>query len=497
MRVRSLAGMVVVAVIAAGCGSSASKATPPAAGIGAVSFGGLGSSGPIGVVAVGSATQEVAADLAFVVVSTGSGFGGVSSSTGPVTFGPNGQPIFPTPTTAVAANDHGAVRNALRTLGIASDAIEFSVADPSGVLPNSGNGTVQVEVPVGKLPAIATSVVTALTQVGVSGSTGLRFGVLDCTAALSTARSKALADARTRAQGLATAAGVTLGALTAVSESSAQSSSLAYLSNGGQSQCGRSAFQNISGLSDSFQTPLAALTAKPQVELSESISVAYALATAPRTMAAVGEGEATGPADAGDIFVVPQEGPSIDPTTPTSVIDEARVVGALAPLGITNQQVEVENPASVSQIVNPGSAYVRVHVTVAQLKSIGSKIVASVESVIGTSAASGVLFSASNCTALATRARVAAARDAGLRLDKLAATAKVHLGAIVGVSDAELSVYLPAIDPCKPDLSSSNFSVVSQLLSGGGSTSPSLSPIDATPSVTEHVSLSISRAMTS
>ena len=104
MRVRSLAGMVVVAVIAAGCGSSASKATAPAAAVGAISVGGLGSSGPIGVIAVGSATQQVAADLAFVVVSTGSGVGGAISSSPPISFGPNGQPIFPTPTTAVAAN---------------------------------------------------------------------------------------------------------------------------------------------------------------------------------------------------------------------------------------------------------------------------------------------------------------------------------------------------------------------------------------------------------
>jgi uncharacterized protein YggE len=505
MRVRAVLGIIVVLVLAAGCGSSAKKSAPAAtSGLAALAVGGIGPTSPVGVVAVGSATQEVKADLAFVVVSTGNGIGGSLSTSPPISIGPNGQPIFSSPTTAAAADNHAAVRNALRPLGIASSAIQFAVSDPSGVLPDSGNGTVQVEVPVAKLPAIATSVVTALRQAGISGSAGLRFGVLDCTAAVTTARTKALIDAHTRALGLATAAGVTLGALNSVAESPTPSSPLAYLTNGGQASCGRSAFQNISGLATSYPNALAALTAKPQVELDESISAAYALATtATRSMASVGQGEASGPADAADIFVVQEQQSIVDPTapsptpTPTNVIDETKVLRALALLGVAKKDVEVENPTSVNAITSPSPSYVRVHVTMAQLKSIGTKIVATVQSVASASAASGVLFSASNCNAISARARAAAARGADQRLDKLAAAANVHLGGIVGVTETDASPYLPAVDPCKPDVSSATSSLLSGLLSGSISGSPSLSTLDATPVVTVQISLSISRAMTS
>jgi uncharacterized protein YggE len=493
-------GIIVVLVLAAGCGSSAKKSAPAAtSGLAALAVGGIGPTSPVGVVAVGSATQEVKADLAFVVVSTGNGIGGSLSTSPPISIGPNGQPIFSSPTTAAAADNHAAVRNALRPLGIASSAIQFAVSDPSGVLPDSGNGTVQVEVPVAKLPAIATLVVTALKQAGISGSAGLRFGVLDCTAAVTTARTKALIDAHTRALGLATAAGVTLGALNSVAESPTPSSPLAYVTNGGQASCGRSAFQNISGLATSFPNTLAALTAKPQVELDESISAAYALATtATRSMASVGQGEASGPADAADIFVVQEQQSIVDPTapTPTNVIDETKVLHALALLGVAKKDVEVENPTSVSAITSPSPSYVRVHVTMAQLQSIGTKIVATVQSVASASAASGVLFSASNCNAISARARAAAARGADQRLDKLAAAANVHLGGIVGVTETDASPYLPAVDPCKPDVSSATSSLLSGLLSGSISGSPSLSTLDATPVVTVQISLSISRAMT-
>jgi uncharacterized protein YggE len=384
--------------------------------------------------------------------------------------------------TTAAANDHAQIRAALRPLGIASTAIDFSRPDPSGNSGPPNSATVQVEVPAAKLPKIATAVVAANKRAGVTvASEGMRFAVLDCTAAISTARDKAIADAHKRAEGLATAAGVTLGEVTSVTEDPAQSSPVAYFSNGVGAPCGRSSVTQNTGISSA---PVAALGAKPEVELNESIAVSYALpATDERTIATVGVGEASGPADAADILILPSS--NIDFSSPSShqQIDRARVLRALAPLGVAKKSVEVENPTNPSLLSAVTSTpYVRVHVTVARLHAIGTKIVAVVQSFVGSDGSSGVVFSASNCTTLLARARAAAAADAGKRLDKLALAAKVKAGPIVGVAEVASSVYFPSVDPCNPDLDSlSGTGLISQLASGsGGDGIPTLFGLDAT-----------------
>jgi uncharacterized protein YggE len=498
VRVRALVGSVVLVLVGVGCSSSAKQASPVRAGAGGVGIAGLDLSGPNGVSAVGSATQKVPADRAFVVVARGDD--GFSSSSGSsFTIGPGGAPVsVPTSTTVAPAQEHDAVRAALRPLGIASDAIGFSLPDSSGSNGPAGSGVVQVEVPVAKLPKIGIAVVTAIKNVvGTTRGQGLRFAIRDCTAVLSTARDKAVADAHTRAQALATAAGVALGDLTAVSEQPAQASPFAYLASGGQGLCGSSAADVVTTASN---TPIAALDAKPEVELRESVSATYALAaSSPRTIAAVGVGEESAPADAADIVILPQS--ASDPTTlgQPNKIDSPEVLRALAAFGVTKTEVEVEDAAGLSPFSSlPSSSYVRVHVTVAQLKAIGSKIVGAVQSVVGTDSTAGVLFSASNCSDLLARARADAVADAGRRVDKLARAANVHAGAIVGVAEVSAVAYVPSVDPCHPDLSSlSTLGLLTGLSSATGSGLPSLSSLDATPKVTEQVSLSINRAMSS
>jgi uncharacterized protein YggE len=431
--------------------------------------------------------------------------GGDGVPPGNITIGPNGSPILTSPGTTAAANDHDKIRAALLPLGIPSTAIAFSRPDSSGNSPDPSASTMQVEVPVAQLPKIATAVVAAIGEAGVKlTAQGLRFAVLDCTAALSTARNDAVADAHKRAQGLATAAGVTLGALTSVTEQPLQASPLSYLSSNGQSPCGRS---SVAPDTTSGNVPMAALDAKPEVELTESISVSYALgATGDRTIAAVGDGEVSGPADAADIVVLPSSNTGFSSPLPTlspsssAKIDRTRVLHALMPLGLATKDVEVENPNNLSVFSGASSSsYVRVHVTVARLAAIGTKIVSAVRTVVGADAASGVIFSASNCSDLLARARAAAAADAGKRLDKLAVAAHVKAGGIVGVAEVGTNVYFPSIDPCHPDLDSVvGNGLLSALASGSsGGAIPTLSGLDATPKVTEQVSLSINRALSS
>jgi hypothetical protein len=161
VRVRALVGSLVLVLVGVGCSSSAKQASPVRAGAGGVGIAGLDLSGPSGVNAVGSATQKVPADRAFVVVARGDrGFSSSSGSSS--TIGPGGAPVsVPTSTTVAPAQEHDAVRAALRPLGIASDAIGFSLQDSSGINGPAGSGVVQVEVPVAKLPKIGIDARTA------------------------------------------------------------------------------------------------------------------------------------------------------------------------------------------------------------------------------------------------------------------------------------------------------------------------------------------------
>jgi uncharacterized protein len=495
VRVRALVVVIVLVLVGAGCSSSAKKSAARAGGFGIT---GLNPTGPIGVVALGSAKQKVRADLAFVVIAEGGGlFGAITGLQGPGEL-----PSFPPATTAATAgNDHASIRAALRPLGIATAAIQFSRPDASGNSGDLQDETVQVEVPVAELPKIATAVVAAITKVGVSVATqGLRFAVADCVAALSTARDQAFADARKHAQALATAAGVTLGDVTSVSEQPVQASPLSYLT-AGQTPCGRGSVTEVSGIEG---LSLSALSAKPEVELTESVSASYALdATDARTIAAVGEGEVSGPADAADIVIAPSTDIEFPTSAASTKIDGARVLKALAPLGIAKKDVEVENPTTVSAFPpDEAASYVSVHVTAARVKTIGAKIVRAVQTVVGAGGTTGVIFSASNCEALLAQARAKAAADGGKRIDKLAAAAKVKAGPIVGVSEAATNILFsglfPSVDPCDTDLDSvEGLGLLSALQSGSGPGVPTLAALDAEPAVTERVSLGINRALTS
>jgi uncharacterized protein YggE len=492
-----VAAVLLCAALVAGC-SSNSKTSSNVSAAGGVGLGGV----PAGVTGTGSASQTVPADLAFVVAglsSNGNGFDGINSTIIP---GPNGTPIsIPTENPNTKNADHKAIRTAITSLGLPAAAVEFSAASSNF---DNGASVVQVEVPVARLPKIAHDVVAAIGKAGakVSGQ-GLRLAVSDCAAALTSARTKALANARADAQSIADAGGVSLGQLVSVSEASpAASSVLSYFS--GTNPCGRGEIPDSSG-----PTPrLAALDAPARVDLTESVAATYALkAATDRTVGAIGQGERSGPADAADIIVAPDNSINVDssgtPTTTTG-IDEAAVVRAVRPFGVEEKDVEVENPPSISLDGSSfsGSAYIRVHVTIPQLTKSGHQIAAAIQAVVPNQTDSpdgpgtvGVLFHASNCRDLEKQARVAAAADARRRTDKLASAAHVHAGAVTGMTEPSALPYYPTVDACDFDID--NLANVGALTGSSYPGVPSLADLDAKPVVTVNVSLQMSRALSS
>jgi uncharacterized protein YggE len=476
--------LLVATAVLASCSSGGKGSTPVASGVTR-----LDGSSVSGVVATGSAKQSVAADLAFVEVGISGKPNADIGST--IISGGSGIHIpVPTENPTVTNADHQAIRAALARFGLDGDAVEFSATSNGG----DGTSVVQVEVPVDKLPKIAHDVVAAIGRAGtkISGQ-GLRFAVRDCASALTSARTTAVANARANAKSLADAGGVSLGALASVSEVAASSSVLSYFS-GGDNACGRGDVPDTNGTT----VRLASLDAPARVDLSESVAASYTLAAGRGpTIAANGDGRSSGPADAAEIIVTPGSPISVDGTSTSNGIDGAAVVRAVQPFGVDKKDVEVESPPSLSFDGGfPQTSYVRVHVTIPQFTKSGRRIADAVQSIIGNvgdgGATVGVLFTASNCHDLLNRARAAAAKDARVRIDKLAAAAHVRAGDVSGLTDATGLPYLPSLNRC--DLDINDLSNVGALNGGSAYAGlPQVADLDAAPVVTLQVSLHMSR----
>jgi uncharacterized protein YggE len=482
--------LLLATAVVAGC-SSGGKGSGPVVPTGAGTS--IDGSALSGVVATGSAKQTVAADLAFVEVGvSGSGSTDSVPPISSIISGSNSGPIpIPTESPAATNADHKAIRAALAPLDLADDAVEFSATSNGG----DGTSVVQVEVPVDKLPKIAHDVVAAIGRAGVKVSgQGLRFAVRDCAAALTSARTNAVADARANAKSLADAGGVSLGTLASVSEVAQSSSALSYFT-GGNNPCGRGDIPEA----NATNVALSSLDAPARVDLTESVAASYALSAGTgRTVAATGQGESSGPADAAEIVVTPGSSVSLNGSTASNDIDVAAVVRAVRRFGVDKKDVEVENPPSLSFDGGfPQTSYVRVHVSIPQLTKSGHQIADAIQSTIGSSgvggATVGVLFTASKCRDLLNHARAAAAKDARVRIDKLAAAEHVHAGDVTALSDATGIPYLPSLNPCELDVD--DLSNVGLLIGGSSPYAglPQLADLDAAPVVTERVSLHMSR----
>jgi uncharacterized protein YggE len=388
------------------------------------------------------------------------------------------------------------VRARVSALGVAPSSVHFDGQPLS--LGSDAATTVRVEVPVAKLPGLASKIADAITGViGSQTTSGLRFAVEDCTAALSIARPAAMADARRHADALARAAHVTLGELRNVNEGSSNSIEAAYLAAlGGTEPCGRSSLEASSTLSGYGSLALLPLDAKPQVELTFSVAATYALgAPAGRTMTATGSGDAEGSADRADIVVAPSiDGGFANGPQKLTAQDQERIVSGVRAFGVPEGDIEVETQGGDT------FSYVRIHVDVDRFQANGTKIVDAVKQVVGDQAQAGVFFTASNCDALVTSAREKAAADADKRLAELARAAKLRLGDIVGLDEPSIGLNVsPRLDSCHPDFSSldSAGGVLGRVTIGfNGPGALSLQPLDAEAKVTERVAISETRAIT-
>ncbi len=474
--VRNRSWAFALIVLATACSSSGKAAVPRTS-----------AQSTTGLVGHGHAKQKVRADLAFVIVEPGAGDGA-----GGFSFSGSSPEVTPKQRVEVQARMHA--------LGLPSSAVHFDSAPVSlgSALPT----TVRVEVPVSRLPALASKVAHAISDViTVQTTSGLRFAVADCSAALSTARPAALADARRQAEALARAAHVTLGELRSVSEGSGSSLDVAYLSAlGGAEPCGRSsvsASSLLSGYGD--RNALLPLDAKPEVELNFSVAATYALGTAAgRTMTATGVGEIEGKADRADILVASSiDGAFVDGGGPVgppkfTATERDRIVSGVRAFGVPARDIEVETQGGET------FSYVRVHLDINRFRASGTKIVEAVKNVIGGQSQAGVFFTASNCDALVTRAREHAAADADNRIARLARAAKLRVGEIVGLDEVSTGLTIgPQIDSCPPDFSALDSSgALLGLVSDGSLGGLSLQPLDADATVTERVSVSETRAVT-
>jgi uncharacterized protein YggE len=443
-----------------------------------------------GVVGHGQAKQKVRASFAFVIVAPGitNGTGGfsITDSTGEVTLQQRAQ-----------------IRARMHAVGVASSSVHFDSQPLS--LGSLTAATVRVEVPVSRLPDLASKVANAITDViGTQTTSGLRFAVADCSAALSTARPAAMADARRHATALARAAHVTLGELRAVDEGSGNSIDPAYLSAVGAGEpCGRSSADASTGLGRYGDgIGLLPLDAKPEVELTFSVAATYALDTpAGRTMTAVGTGEIEGSADRADILVSSSidgsfsndEGLVGGPRKLTAE-ERDRIVAGVRGFGVPASDIEVETQGG------DVLSYVRVHLDVTRFRASATKIVDAVKRVTGAQVQAGVFFTASNCDALVARAREKAAADADKRIARLARAAELRVGEIVNLDEPSSGLQIgPQLDSCPPDFSSldSGGALLSVVSGGyGGLGGLSLQPLDADAKVTERVSVSETRAIT-
>jgi uncharacterized protein YggE len=442
-----------------------------------------------GLVGHGTATQKVRADLAFVIVAPG-----ISDGVGGFSFNGSTGEVTPQQRSQVQARMHA--------LGVGSTSVHF---DPQPLsLGSPAATTVRVEVPIGRLPGLASKVANAITGViGTQTTSGLRFAVTDCSAALSTARPAAVAHARRHATALARAAHVTLGELRAVDEGSGSSIDAAYLSVVGSAEpCGRSSADGSSLLGRYGDgSGLLPLDAKPEVELSFSVAAHYALGTpAGRTMSATGIGEIEGSADRADILVSSStdgsfstDGGLVDGPRKLTAADRDRIVAGVRAFGVPARAIEVETQGG------DVLSYVRVHLDVSRFRASGTKIVDAVKQVAGAQVQAGVFFTASNCDALVARAREQAAADADKRIARLARAAKLRVGEIVALDESSGVQLGPQLESCPPDFSSldSSGALLSVVSGGYGEVGGlSLEPLDAEAKVTERVSISETRAIT-
>jgi uncharacterized protein YggE len=141
-------------------------------------------------------------------------------------IGPDQFGMMSGPPSSVTADQLEPIVQVLVTAGLAEEAVEVNVPSVAATFfspggPEMGEIKANVEQPTqGELVDLARAVREATSEAGLTVYfVGVRYEATDCAAQVQEAREAAVADARERAEGLATAVGATLGDLIQVSES--------------------------------------------------------------------------------------------------------------------------------------------------------------------------------------------------------------------------------------------------------------------------------------
>ena len=384
-----------------------------------------------------SQSATVAADVAFVSVFLAPGSG----------FGPGG----PQP---VSAKDQAAVVAALAAQGIARTDISFEANFNFGPF-----AEVAVKVGVGDLKTKGQPIVDAIEKVlGRAQSSGARFGLTSCTAALNPIRKAGFTAAEEKAKSLAAAGGLTLGAVVAVAEGTTPNIFGPPVSDPCSPQAGNAKFP---GSALGFDAPA-------EVKVSLDIVVTYALGSSGdgSGITVVATGSATAKADEAYVVVFAnQNGPN--GPRPIASKDRDALVAKLVALGIKAEDVKIE----ASNFGGP--TIISAEVDLTKLPKIGEDVLEAVGSVLGRNTQQqGVRFTHSNCQVVLNAAHKQALTDAEPRAKTLAEAAGLKLGALQSVSDggSQPTPYGPSLDPCSKDLS---------LLLQGGGYGGALKPFDS------------------
>jgi len=168
--------------------------------------------------------------------------------------------------TAISSKDREEIVRKLTALGIDRDDIEIET-------PAFGGPTVvSVAVEPHKVETLGEKVVDAVEDVlGRAQNSGVYFSHTNCLAVLAEAQKQALVDARRRATALSAAAGLNLGALIAISESSAQSTPYSGLAD----PCSDDLSRVVIG--SPYGDQLRPFDSEPEFEVEATLAVTFAM----------------------------------------------------------------------------------------------------------------------------------------------------------------------------------------------------------------------------
>ncbi|MFN0147728.1 MAG: SIMPL domain-containing protein [Dehalococcoidia bacterium] len=375
----------------------------------------------LGLTVRATATRSVPAEEATLVVFIAPGGGG--------------------PFTTISTKSVKDITDALVALGFARRDVAVSTNTNFGPFPS-----VTARMPVSKINTLAKAGQDAIEEVvGSTQSAGLRFSLTDCTTPLRGLRDQAFKSAQERAKELAAAAGLTTGAIIAVSEGQP---ALSVISGQTADPCSKS--QDVNG----FRASLEPFDAEPVVNVTIEVALTYAVAGGQEGAGITVTGSASSTAAADEAYVVVTAQNGNGQPRPIATKDREAVLEKLLALGIKRDAVAFAGGGLGGPIL------VSAELSVADAAKLGPKVADAIEEVFGGNgggggSSRGIRFGHSNCEAIRGEARKAAIADAKARAEQLAGAAGLKPGGVRGVTNASsgLSPYLPfQVDPCSDDL---------------------------------------------